>query len=86
MHRCLNIVEAQREIFREVHQQPKGSGTLARLARTCRAFNSVALDVLWVTLDSFMCLVQCLPRDLWKIKPVDGKLVCCHVFSGHDSD
>ena len=76
MHPCLNIVEVQREIFRDVHHQPRGPATLARLARTCRAFNSVALDVLWATLDSFVYLVQCLPRDLWKIEPADRKLVC----------
>ncbi|KAF8137589.1 hypothetical protein EV363DRAFT_1254472 [Boletus edulis] len=74
MHRCLNIVEVLRAIFREVHHQSRGSATLARLARTCRAFNGVALDVLWATLDSFVYLIQCLPRDLWKIEPADRKL------------
>lgn len=81
MHRCLNIVEVQRAIFHEVyHGRLKGSATLARLARTCRAFNSVALDVLWATLNSFVHLVQTLPRDLWKIEPMDGRMVCVRVF------
>ncbi|KAF9235553.1 hypothetical protein BU15DRAFT_51277 [Melanogaster broomeanus] len=53
---------------------------LARLARTCRAFNSTALDVLWATLDSFALLVKCLPRDLWRIGPEDKKMVGCQVF------
>ncbi|KAF8556819.1 hypothetical protein OG21DRAFT_1458543 [Imleria badia] len=75
MHRCLNIVEVQRVIFRQVYYQLRGTGTLARLARTCRALHSVALDVLWASLDSFVYLVQCLPRDLWKIEPLDRRLI-----------
>ncbi|KAH0826689.1 hypothetical protein J3R83DRAFT_5080 [Lanmaoa asiatica] len=74
MHGCLNIVEVQRAIFREIHPQYKGLATLARLARTCRAFNSTALDVLWATLDSFVYLIQALPRDLWKIEPADRRM------------
>ncbi|KAF9225709.1 hypothetical protein BS17DRAFT_559394 [Gyrodon lividus] len=76
MHRCLSIVEVQRAIFHEIYQQcePKDHATLARLARTCRAFNGSALDVLWAALESFALLVQCLPRDLWKIDLVDRKL------------
>lgn len=85
MHRCLNIVEVQRAIFREVHRQPRGSATLARLARTCRAFNSAALDVLWATLESFVYLVQSLPRDLWKIEPMDRRMVCLHVLPSYYS-
>ncbi|KAF9233207.1 hypothetical protein BU15DRAFT_54229 [Melanogaster broomeanus] len=73
MHQCLSIVEVQRAIFREVYIQQRG--VLARLARTCRAFNGPALDVLWATLDSFTLLVKCLPRDLWRIDPDDKKMV-----------
>lgn len=79
MHACLHIVEVQRIIFHEVYYQPRGTGALARLARTCRAFNNVALDVLWETLDSFVWLIQCLPRDLWKIDPADRKMVRSHL-------
>lgn len=85
MHRCLNIVEVQRTILREVYCQPRGSVTLARIARTCRAFNSTALDVLWASLDSFVYLIQSLPRDLWKIEPVDRRMVCPHVFFSYHS-
>ncbi|KAF9233205.1 hypothetical protein BU15DRAFT_80363 [Melanogaster broomeanus] len=72
MHRCLSILEIQRAIFREVYPRIQ---VLARLARTCRAFNGSALDELWATLDSFTFLVKCLPRDLWRIDPVDKKMV-----------
>ncbi|KAF9235552.1 hypothetical protein BU15DRAFT_16847, partial [Melanogaster broomeanus] len=44
------------------------------------AFNGSALDVLWATLDSFALLVKCLPGDLWKIDPVDEKMVRSRVF------
>ncbi|KAF9231249.1 hypothetical protein BU15DRAFT_56395 [Melanogaster broomeanus] len=73
MHPCLNIVEVQQAIFREVYFQQRGD--LASLARTCRAFNSNSLDVLWATLDSFALLVKCLPRDLWRIDPEDKEMV-----------
>ncbi|KAH7919409.1 hypothetical protein BV22DRAFT_1023044, partial [Leucogyrophana mollusca] len=39
---------------------------LCVLARTCRAFQEMALDLLWETLNSVGPLVQCLPRDVWK--------------------
>ncbi|KAG8216923.1 hypothetical protein J3R82DRAFT_7199 [Butyriboletus roseoflavus] len=86
MHRCLNIVEVQRAIFREVYCQPKGAVTLARLARTCRAFNSTALDVLWATLDSFVHLIQTLPRDLWKIEPMGRRMTFQRPMSLRDWD
>jgi hypothetical protein len=74
MHRCLSIVEVQRTIFREIYMD----ASLARLARTCRAFNDSALDVLWETLESFTILVQCLPRDLWRVaNAIEKKLVRC---------
>ncbi|KIJ57875.1 hypothetical protein HYDPIDRAFT_44732 [Hydnomerulius pinastri MD-312] len=64
MHRCLLIVEVQRSIFRKVRDaKGKNLGTLVKLARTCRAFSPSALDVLWEHLDSFIRLIQCLPRD-----------------------
>ncbi|KAF8838645.1 hypothetical protein BDN67DRAFT_1012953 [Paxillus ammoniavirescens] len=86
MHRCLGIVEVQRAIFLEVYQQPASEdrATLARLSRTCRAFNSSALDVLWATLESFTVLVQCLPRDLWKIDVAEKQLCLCRPMSLKD--
>lgn len=75
MHRCLNIVEVQRSIFRQVDSLDH-QATLAGLARTCRAFSGAALDVLWATLDSFVYLIRCLPRDLWKIEFIDRRMVC----------
>ncbi|KIJ14707.1 hypothetical protein PAXINDRAFT_115738 [Paxillus involutus ATCC 200175] len=84
MHRCLGIEEVQRAIFRKVNCLPSSSKvhrvTLARLARTCRAFNSSALDVLWERLESFTVLIQCLPQDLWRIDCVGRRKTfvrCC---------
>ncbi|KIK85210.1 hypothetical protein PAXRUDRAFT_152758 [Paxillus rubicundulus Ve08.2h10] len=81
MHRCLSITEVRRAIFREVYHQPTSTNkdrlTVARLARTCRAFNGSALDVLWAILESFTPLVQCLPHDLWRIDVVKNIKTFC---------
>ncbi|KIJ62188.1 hypothetical protein HYDPIDRAFT_95105 [Hydnomerulius pinastri MD-312] len=73
MHQSLFIVEVQRAIFCEVYRTHRP--TLAVLARTCRVFNSAALDVLWANLGSFARLIMCLPQDLWTVNPSNKKLV-----------
>ncbi|KAG1868142.1 hypothetical protein C8R48DRAFT_771842 [Suillus tomentosus] len=39
--------------------------TLACLARTCRTFSELALDVLWAHIDTLSPVVQSLPRHVW---------------------
>ncbi|KIJ60562.1 hypothetical protein HYDPIDRAFT_43257 [Hydnomerulius pinastri MD-312] len=70
MHHALSIVEVQRIIFRAALHLGSGGcqSTLATLARTCRAFTESALDILWEVLPSFLPLIQCLPKDLWKLE------------------
>ncbi|KAH7906461.1 hypothetical protein BJ138DRAFT_1117553 [Hygrophoropsis aurantiaca] len=79
MHRCLRITEILHEICEYLAvvdmgmtKQPavrsrKATAALASLARTCKAIQDPALDVLWADLDYFMRLIQCLPRSLWKV-------------------
>ena len=43
---------------------PSGTRTVARLARTCKAFNKPAKDVLWNELDSFLPLIGLFPHTL----------------------
>ncbi|KAH7928597.1 hypothetical protein BV22DRAFT_1082616 [Leucogyrophana mollusca] len=84
-HRCLHITELQLKIFTLVLDgcsDRTGKATLAVLARTSRLFYSCATEVLWATLDSFRPLVQCLPKDLWRIE--QEKLVLQRHLSAHD--
>ncbi|KIJ57792.1 hypothetical protein HYDPIDRAFT_34787 [Hydnomerulius pinastri MD-312] len=69
--RCIGVYSLSKSsnllIFRQVRgKNGKNSGTLVNLACTCRAFSTSAPDVLWEHLDSFVRLIQCLPRDLFK--------------------
>ncbi|KAH7927599.1 hypothetical protein BV22DRAFT_1006684 [Leucogyrophana mollusca] len=82
MHRCLHIAEILHEICQHISASDldtngmpavpscHATATLAALARTCKTIQSPALDALWGDLDYFMRLVQCLPRDLWKVHEV----------------
>ncbi|KAF9001514.1 hypothetical protein BDQ17DRAFT_1542759 [Cyathus striatus] len=56
------------EILRLICENISLKSTLAALARTCRAFEYPALDVLWSDLDleGFYPLAKCLPPHLWK--------------------
>ncbi|KAG2346739.1 hypothetical protein BDR05DRAFT_958893 [Suillus weaverae] len=40
---------------------------LARLARTCKAFHTVALNALWSNLDGVAPLIQCLPAEVTRL-------------------
>ncbi|KAH7929967.1 hypothetical protein BV22DRAFT_1116525 [Leucogyrophana mollusca] len=62
MHLCLAISELLRTIITNTTQD----GTLASLARTCKAFKDPALDVLYAELSSLYPLVKCMPQDLWE--------------------
>ncbi|KAF9236632.1 hypothetical protein BU15DRAFT_76731 [Melanogaster broomeanus] len=73
MHPCLLIEEIQRTIFSlliieddKQKDREEVNKTLAHLARTCRAFHTSALDVLWDDLESLERLLHCLPDDLFE--------------------
>ncbi|KIK03959.1 hypothetical protein K443DRAFT_131056 [Laccaria amethystina LaAM-08-1] len=66
MHHCLQIQELLYIIFRKYTQYD--SGLLARLARTCIAFQDPALNILWHTQKTLLPLLKCLPPDAWAIK------------------
>ncbi|KAF8123233.1 hypothetical protein EV363DRAFT_1356647 [Boletus edulis] len=81
MHRCLLISEVYclvLEFIRQYDELPEdgeckeghklGTRTLASLARTCRAFSSPALDLLWMRLDSLDPLIKLLPTRIWAKK------------------
>ncbi|KAJ6533966.1 hypothetical protein DFH09DRAFT_932442, partial [Mycena vulgaris] len=41
---------------------------LSALARTCRAFQDPALDILWRNQESLVPLLSCIPFDAWDVK------------------
>ncbi|KAJ6483516.1 hypothetical protein C8R47DRAFT_1132468 [Mycena vitilis] len=75
MHRSLQIPEVVALIFRETvpHIERESrfmldsrtSARLATLARTCKAFSSPALDLLWRNQRSLLPLLRCMPDGVW---------------------
>jgi len=66
MHRVLLIQEALHLIFCFLKSEawgPEANRTLACLARTCRAFQDPALDVLWEHVFTLDTILRCLPTD-----------------------
>jgi hypothetical protein len=77
MHFPFEILD---EIFHYVYSDSsRGKGaardTLA-LARTCRTFEDVALNILWHTQDNFVHLIKVLPQRCWFENAED-------IFDGH---
>jgi hypothetical protein len=64
MHRCLSISEVISAIFGEI-PYPQTRHSLASLARTCRAFQEPALDLLWRRAGLIQAL-KTMPDDLWE--------------------
>jgi len=62
----LGNVEATRKLLQIIQDTPNGSRTVARLARTCKAFNEPATDVIWNELDSFLPLIGLFPGYIMK--------------------
>jgi hypothetical protein len=63
-HVCLFPTEIILCIFALVDEDKLGDGsrpTLAALARTCRTFKELALDLLWANITGFKPLLSCLP-------------------------
>lgn len=82
---CLGVEEILRIIFGHVLGEDRrplrdtGKCTVARLARTTRAFESPSLDVLWRTQTSLYPLLKLMPPDLWRVEAVANhrrRLVC----------
>ena len=67
-HRVLLITEILHLVCREIRKS-LGRKALARFAQTCSRLREPALDALWYDLDSLIPLIQCMPRDLWKLTP-----------------
>ncbi|KAJ7613396.1 hypothetical protein FB45DRAFT_842767 [Roridomyces roridus] len=75
MHRGLGIPEILSNICelipndteRDLHCLDSGTNhTLAALARTCRAFQNPALDVLWNSQFTILNVIRCMPEDIWE--------------------
>lgn len=64
MHRCLQIVELQNQIFE--YCADLGLGSIAALARTCQAFRESALEILWRELEDVSPFVKMLPSHIWR--------------------
>lgn len=69
MHQCLQTLDLIVLIFTEIANEPRifksSRRDLARLARTCRAFHEVALDLLWEEQRGMLPLLRCMAPDLW---------------------
>ncbi|KII89921.1 hypothetical protein PLICRDRAFT_29123 [Plicaturopsis crispa FD-325 SS-3] len=70
MHQCLQILDIIALIFAEVaaDDNTQSRATLAGLARSCRAFQEVALDLLWSKLTSVLPLLRSMGADLWTVR------------------
>ena len=67
MHHCLQIQELLSIIFCH-YDGAYDSKMLARLARTCKAFQDPALDILWHAQKTLLPLLKCLPPNAWAVK------------------
>ena len=66
MFALLKDPEATRTVLEFVLDTPGGRRSVSRLARTCKALNGPALDVLWKELDSLVPLLSLMPTTLFK--------------------
>jgi hypothetical protein len=73
MHDCLRISEIARSVCIAL-DNTDSKDSIAKLARTCKAFHDPALDVLWYSMKDFSQLIMmCMPSDLWAFR--DGCLI-----------
>lgn len=87
MHECLGISEILRLIFEAAYNDNphcESRDTLLSLAITCRAFQDVALDIIWHTQDTLVPLIKCMPADLWAETPSTGfdRSLVSHLLAG----
>jgi len=69
IHQCLLVHELFGLVCEVLTQRRT---TLASLARTCRAFEGPALDVLWRNIEGLRPLLCTMPSDLFEMKAKDG--------------
>lgn len=62
----LRDADATKKLLECILESQGGRKSLARLARTCKAFKEPALDMLWRDLDSFVPLLTLFPATLMK--------------------
>lgn len=67
MHQCLYIPEIVAEI---AGNSPRR--TNCKLALTCRAFYGPAMDIIWKSLETFIPMIECMPRDLLAVTRPEG--------------
>ena len=58
--------DATKKLLECILESPGGRKSLARLARTCKAFKEPALGMLWKDLESFVPLLTLFPTTLLK--------------------
>jgi len=58
--------EAMRKLLETIMESSNGKRSLSRLARTCKAFCDLALDVLWRELESLVPIIGLFPNDIMK--------------------
>ncbi|THV06035.1 hypothetical protein K435DRAFT_42476 [Dendrothele bispora CBS 962.96] len=58
--------EVTKKILEAILESPNGKRSISRLARTCKAFQEPALDVLWRELDSLVPILALFPPVLLK--------------------
>ena len=62
----LRDADATNKLLECILETPGGKRSLARLARTCKAFKEPVLDILWRDLDTFVPLLTLFPNTLLK--------------------
>ena len=94
MHRCLLVSELAQRIAEACAPEYKyaavrdcqfpfpGFGTLCSLARTCRALQQPALDVIWYYQSGVQHLVKFLPQGTWNMQwdPFNGCDIIVSIF------
>ena len=72
VHRCLLVPELFTLVCEGLTHDYERSVTLASLARTCRAFEGPALDILWRNIEGLHPILCTMPSDLFEMKAKDG--------------
>ena len=79
MHHCLLVAELAQRVaeacapdYKSIptnkpFRRPIGFNTLCALARTCRALQDPALDVIWYHQRGLEHLIDLLPEDVWEV-------------------
>lgn len=76
----LRDADVTAKLLEYIVDSPNGRRSLARLARTCKAFKEPALNVLWRDLDSLVPLLSLLPNALMKRTRRPGLGLVCLCF------